>query len=588
MAWRGNRLDRRVSGLDLSSNGLSGQVPEDVRLLSSMTQLHLQDNALAGQLPLSLADLRLEEFDYGDTSLCVKDDAEFQQWLNGIPGHNGTGVQCPPLTEREILEHLYRNAEGPNWARKAGWLSNAPLTQWHGVEADANGRVVAVSLGGNRLRGSIPVELAELRALRSLNLGANALSGPIPPELTELEYLERLDLSWNDLAGSLPSELGRLSELRALNLRGNSLSGSIPRELGELGRLELLDLAWNRLSGALPSELGKLPELQALYLRGNNLSGSIPGELGELGRLEWLDLSSNRLGGALPSGLGKLSGLRALLLSGNRLSGSIPGELGDLGQLELLDLSWNQLSGEIPVQFGGLTTLVSANLVSNRLSGPLPAELGRAASLEELDLSSNALAGPVPPEFGDLTLLKSLILADNPDMAGSLPHSITRLERIEVLMAGRTELCRPVDDDFDTWFHAIERGSVARCEGGTGAYLTQTVQSWDDPVPLLAGEPALLRVFVTAEQGDAAPMPDVRATFYVDGVERHSVQIPEGNQSIPFGSPGRRSCAVGQCRDSRTGRIARLGDGDRGRSRRQTGSGTRSDEADSRVRPYGG
>ncbi len=533
--WHGVQTDSigRISALDLSSNGLSGQVPEAVRLLSGMTQLRLQDNALAGQLPRSLADLRLEEFDYGDTSLCVRDDPEFQKWLNGIPLHTGTGVQCPPLTEREILEHLYRNAEGPNWAGKAGWLSNAPLTQWHGVDTDANGRVIALSLDGNHLRGSIPVELAELRELRSLNLERNALSGPIPPELTELEHLERLDLSWNDLGGAPPSELGRLSELRALNLRGNSLSGSIPKELGELGRLELLDLSWNRLSGALPSEIGRLPELQALDLRGNNLSGSIPGKLGELGRLEWLDLSSNALGGALPSGLGKLSGLRGLFLSGNRLSGSIPGELGDLGRLERLDLSWNQLSGEIPVQFGGLTTLVSANLVSNRLSGPLPAELGRAASLEELDLSSNALAGPVPPEFGNLTLLRSLILADNLDMAGPLPHSITKLDRLEVFVAGRTGLCRPLNDDFDTWFHAIARGSAARCEGGTGAYLTQTVQSWDDPVPLLAGESALLRVFVTAEQGDAAPMPDVRATFYVDGIERHSVQIPEGNQSIP-------------------------------------------------------
>ncbi len=533
--WHGVQTDSigRVSGLDLNSNGLSGHVPEAMRLLADMTSLRIQDNALAGQLPLSLADLRLEEFDYEDTSLCVKDDAKFQTWLRGIPRHSGTGVQCPPLTEREILEHLYRNTEGPKWAQKAGWLTNAPLAAWHGVHTDADGRVVALSLRRNRLSGAIPVELGELTELSSLSLGGNALSGPIPRELTELEQLDRLDLASNDLTGSIPTELGRLSELRVLDLQGNSLSGSIPRELGELERLEWLHLSSNRLSGPLPSELGKLSELRGLYLYNNNFEASIPGTLGELGQLEWLDLRWNELSNSLPPELRKLSELQRLLLSGNRLSGSIPATLGGLGRLEWLDLSWNQLSGEIPTQFGGLTALKSLNLASNQLSGSLPAELGRAANLEQFDLSSNALAGPVPPEFGDLTLLKSLILADNPDMAGSLPRGVTRLGRLEVFMAGRTGLCRPVDDGFNAWFHAIARGSIARCEGGAGAYLTQTVQSWDDPVPLVAGKPALLRVFVTADQADAAPMPDVRATFYVDGIERHSVPIPGGTQSIP-------------------------------------------------------
>ena len=534
--WQGVQTDSigRVSGLDLSSNGLSGQVPEAVRLLAGMTSLRIQDNALVGRLPLSLADVRLQEFDYEDTSLCVAEDAEFRQWLNGIPRHNGTGVQCPPLTQREILEHLYRNTEGPKWVQKAGWLTDAPLAAWHGVHTDADGRVVALSLRRNRLRGGIPVELGELTELSSLSLGGNALSGSIPQELAELEHLDSLDLAWNDLAGSIPTELGRLSELRVLDLQGNRLSGSIPRELGELDRLEWLHLSSNRLSGSVPPELGQLSELRGLYLFDNNLEASIPGTLGELGRLERLDLRWNELGSRVPPELGQLSELQRLLLSGNRLSGSIPGTLGELGRLEWLDLSWNQLSGEIPAQFGGLKALKSLNLASNQLSGSLPAELERAARLEELDLSSNALAGPVPPEFGNLTLLKSLILADNPDMAGSLPDRVTRLDRLKVFMAGRTGLCRPVDDGFNAWFRAIARGSIARCEVSAGAYLIQTVQSWDDPVPLLAGEPALLRVFVTAEESNAVPMPDVRATFYVNGTERHSVHIPEGTQSIPL------------------------------------------------------
>jgi hypothetical protein len=64
-------------------------------------------------------------------------------------------------------------------------------------------------------------------------------------------------------------------------------------------------------------------------------------------------------------------------------------------------------------------------------------------------------------------------------------------------------------------------------------YLTQAVQSLGDPIPLVAGERALLRVFVTAPQGENVTMPDVRATLYVDGTERHAVRIDAASQSLP-------------------------------------------------------
>ena len=94
--WHGVRTDSigRVSGLDLSRNGLSGYLPAQIGLLANLTELKIGDNALSGQLPLSLARLSLEEFDYTGTSLCVPDGTGFRDWLNGIPRHNGTGVQC--------------------------------------------------------------------------------------------------------------------------------------------------------------------------------------------------------------------------------------------------------------------------------------------------------------------------------------------------------------------------------------------------------------------------------------------------------------------------------------------------------------
>ncbi|MDE3256621.1 MAG: hypothetical protein OYM47_02160 [Gemmatimonadota bacterium] len=557
--WHGVRTDSvgRVAGLDLSGNGLSGYVPEAVGMLAVMTELRLRDNALAGRLPRSLVGIPLGEFDYRATSLCVPDDAGFRNWLNGIPHHSGTGVQCPPLTEREILEWLYRNTNGRNWTESAGWMTDAPLAEWHGVKTDAAGRVVELRLSWNELSGPIPVELGQLSELRILHLRGNQLSGSIPAELGNLGRLDRLSLGRNQLSGNIPPELGKLSELGGLSLSVNRLSGSIPAELGNLGRLGWLWLDSNQLSGNIPPELGKLSELTSLDASNNGLSGSIPPELGELSRLrrlllagnqldgsipseldnlgmvESIDLADNRLTGRISPGIGALDRLSVLDLSGNHLTGSIPAEVGRLASLRELSFFGNDLSGLIPSDLGKLSKLATLDLGENELTGPLPAELGRATNLESLDLRSNALSGPVPAEFGNLILLTSLILANNADLAGPLPSDLTALTQLERFMAGGTGLCRPAESDFDAWFRNIADRRLVRCEGGATVYLTQTVQSWDDPVPLLAGEPALLRVFVTTPGGDTATMPAVRATFYTDGGELHSVDIPASTHTIP-------------------------------------------------------
>ena len=581
--WYGVQTDSigRVFSLDLSSNGLSGGVPEALGMLANMRTLRIGNNALTGRLPLSLSAVPLDEFDYAGTSLCVADDADLQSWLDGIRRHTGTGVRCAPLTEREILTSLYWSTGGPSWAYDEGWLDDSPLSAWYGVETNGAGLVVALRLRSNNLSGELPAELGQLPALRVLDLASNSLSGSIPPTLGDLERLEVLRLRNNSLSGVMSAELGRLSALRILHLDRNRLSGPIPSALGNLVQLEQLTLSNNQLSGQIPAELRQLGNLRYLDLGHNGLSGLIPPALGDLGRLEWLRLVQNQLSGSLPPELGQLVQLRELHLSfndlsgpipsvlgnlsnlvrlemtgnhldgplpthlgrirplkfldlgGNELTGSIPPQLGDLAALEHLLVGNNELTGTIPAELGDLAVLIELDLSGNQLTGSLPVALGRAASLETLALQSNLLSGPVPSSIGNLTMLKQLILADNPGLAGRLPHGITALERLELLMAGGTDLCRPANARFDAWFRAIPNRRLVVCEGGAAVYLTQTVQSWDDPVPLLEGEPALLRVFVTGPQMDNATMPNVRATFYVNGAERHTVHIPSSTQTLP-------------------------------------------------------
>ena len=291
----------------------------------------------------------------------------------------------------------------------------------------------------------------------------------------------------------------------------HGLSGPIPAELGNLGSLMILDLGYNDLSGRIPSELGNLANLTALRLWMNDLSGSIPPELSALDNLHYLILSRNSFTGPIPPELGGLDNLKGLYLGDNALTGAIPPELGNLANLEELYLASNELSGALPPELGNLATVEVLFLDHNDLEGPVPAELGRMSSLRELGLSYNG------------------------DMTGALPVELTSLRQLEALLAGGSGLCVPSDPAFQAWLARIHKRRITICAEGDPpmAYLTQAVQSREFPIPLVAGEKALLRVFPTARQATSLGIPAVRARFYVNGRETHVVDIPGKSTPIP-------------------------------------------------------
>ena len=173
-------------------------------------------------------------------------------------------------------------------------------------------------------------------------------------------------------------------------------------------------------------------------------------------------------------------------------------------------------------------------LGGNDLSGPFPVELTRLANLERLSLVGNPHTGALPDEIGDLTALVQLHLTDS-GLSGLLPASMTRLQDLAELMLGGTKLCAPDDDDFTTWLDGVAKRRVPSCEGlgdGSAAYLTQASQSREYPVPLVAGEKALLRVFVVAPAAAGDTIPLVRATFYLDGEVEEVVDIESGSSLI--------------------------------------------------------
>ena len=472
-------LDLASNGEDAERNELSGEIPPELGQLTNLSNLDLFGNRLTGEIPSELGGLsNLSRLNLG---------------ANGLTG--------------EIPSELAQ-------------LANLSV----------------LDLNFNQLTGAIPTELAQLSDLTVLDLASNQLTGEIPPELAELTKLTRLSLGSNPLQGTIPPELGQLTSLYSLDLTSSQLTGEIPPQLAELAHLLELRLAWNGLTGRIPSELGRPFNLIVLDLQGNQLTGEIPSELGQLAQLQTLALGWNLLSGEIPPELGQLTNLSRLNLFRNRLTGKIPSELGDLANLKWnLRLSENQLEGEIPPELGQLTNLEKLRLETNQLTGEIPPQLGQLGRLSDLDLSSNQLMGNIPPELGDLGNLRSLNLAFNGALSGTLPEALTRLS-LESLSLNETLLCPPGDADFQTWLFGIPTSRIPNCArtDGSTAYLTQAAQSLEYPVPLVAGEAALLRVFVTAGRDVEAAMPPVRATFYLDGAEAHTAEIGGQATSIPW------------------------------------------------------
>ncbi|MCY4157030.1 MAG: Ig-like domain-containing protein [Gammaproteobacteria bacterium] len=479
----------RVVAINLSDNGLSGRLPDELGDLALLEELRLGGNrGLSGRLPYTLARIgMLRELRYAGTDLCVPQESFLREWLGKLPQHEGTGADCALSADRDVLRSIYESMGGERWHDSSNWLSDAPLREWHGVQADGQGRVVSLDLSFNGLVGPIPADIGALEALADLMLNANDTKrSPLPPEIGELKNLKNLKLGGIFAAGPIPPRIGKLARLESLDLSGNELSGSIPPEFGDLASLTFLDLDNNRLTGSIPEQLANAAELEQIHLADNNLSGALPTFLGSLGKLFVLDLS------------------------GNGFSGSLPSSFGEFPSLEYLNLSYNNLAGAIP------------------------AELGNSPSLNELYLGSNSFAGPLPSELANLTRLHSLALTGNAELAGPLPANLADLREMAHFQAEGTGLCAPQDARLLGWLNGLLTRRVRQCGvEPAAAYLTQAIQSRDLPIALVAGEQALLRVFPTAEQANSERIPRIQADLFLGGALRHEIDIPSSAGPIP-------------------------------------------------------
>ena len=350
--------------------------------------------------------------------------------------------------ELAALHALYNATDGANWINSGNWLTDAPLSDWHGIKTDDDGRITEIYLIGNNLEGEIPAELGKL------------------------SHLEGLYLARNDLSGSIPAELGDLSSLRTLMLFDNELTGTIPYQFGNLESLEVMHLSRNQLSGRIPTQLGNLENLRRLHLTVNDLSGSIPASLGNLTNLRQLSIAANDLTGSIPAEIADLTELTHIYLWGNDLfASSFISNLDNLTNLQWLDIGGNQLDGaDVLPKISSLTNLTGLGLHDSGLTDDdlqdHMADL-EALNLEFLNISGNNLSDPQTLiGLSRITTIQRLAINNN-DFSGVLPSTMTNLTLMRLFYFHDNDgLCAPADDDFQDWL----RGSPEVREYLRGGY----------------------------------------------------------------------------------------------------------------------
>ncbi|KAL8241363.1 hypothetical protein R6Q59_014718 [Mikania micrantha] len=473
---------KRVTYIELESNGVEGSLSPYVGNLSFLRMLSLVNNSFQGAIPLELGRLSRLRFLFlyqnkfsvvipANISGCfnlaqiglsnnelvgsIPKEISFLSKLNFLSlfNNNLTGGIPPFLGNLTSLEMLSvkENPFGGSIPHIVGHLKSLKELYFGGCSLYGTipdslynlSLLINISLGDNHLTGSLhpaiggklTVDFSKLRDIYYINLRDNLFGSNEPDEMKFIDSLKnctgllRLELGNCNFQGMIPWSIGNLSsQLKFLYLYGNQLHGDLPTSIGNLVGLEMLSLGGNQFAGNVPSTIGNLQKLKVVYLGENQLSGQIPDAMGNLSSLISLYLSSNMLEGVIPSSLGNCRNLLALYLNDNKLSGKIPTpHLQVSSLLVILNLSQNNLFGSLTAEVGSLDMLTILDLSDNNLSGVIPISLGDCGSLLGLSLKGNLFQGVIPQSLSSLKALVVLDISYN-KLSGQIPKFLEHLK----------------------------------------------------------------------------------------------------------------------------------------------------------------
>jgi len=422
-----------VESIHLVQNGLMGEVPSSIFLLSNLVELDLSYNDLS----ISFVDienaskLQFLNLDHtGLQSVSGIDKAPSLMLLHLIG--NDFGGQFPTaLLSMQSLEVLYFSENDVGGSLPSG-LSN--LNQLAGFACRACG-----------LKGQIPSAIGTLRSLEFLDLADNHMTGEVPTSISLLPSLKYVDLS-HQMTDSSPGLSGNLplfdqsKTLVEVHLQRNSFSGPLPETFLAMiefndsnSGLYIVDISHNQLTGDIPTSWKRL-SFASLYVSENQIGGFSSGVCDE----DWNDNPTGSNCDSLACDKGSFNGI-------GRATETLPCEICDSavfigstfcveGERERLMTLYTKLGGKlwkhddgwgsesdyctwygVSCHTGNLRpgTVKVLDLKSNGLEGTLPPDIWLLTEMTELDLSGNNIIIESFAKARDAASLQSLKLSQN-------------------------------------------------------------------------------------------------------------------------------------------------------------------------------
>jgi len=333
---------KNLEKLDLSENLFVGSLPSSFLNMTSLQKLELSQNQFTGQFDSNVASLTsLEYFGF------IKNQFEVPICFTPFANHSNLKViygegnkvrldsqhslqtWIPKFQLRELK--MSSTVETTSFRLPKFLLYQKDLTNLYLSSLKLEGgfphwlmenntKLTGVIFRNCSLTGVIQLPLHPLLQLESIDVSDNTIIGEIPNKNISsiYPYLERLNMSRNNIQGSIPPELDRMKLLYELDLSSNQLSGEISEDIFEVGKeLIFLKLSNNKLQGPIL----KIPtHMMVLSLNENNFSGRLPSNIFNTCIIS-LDVSNNHLVGKIPSLLKNLSRLSELHMSNNHFEG---------------------------------------------------------------------------------------------------------------------------------------------------------------------------------------------------------------------------------------------------------------------------
>ncbi|VVS91449.1 leucine-rich repeat domain-containing protein [Desulfoluna spongiiphila] len=388
--------------IDLSHNQLSGPIPDAIGSMTNLESIYFGHNQLKGTIPSTILNLKkLSKIELSHNKLC-SNAADIIAFLDSInPEWDYAQVDTPCLPIYDALMALYESTNGPGWTNNSGWGTDEPVNDWFGIDYALSSSTFSLDLSSNNLRGTLPSKICTLLNITDLNLSNNHISGPIPENIGNLHKIKSLILHNNKLRGVIPNSIINLTLLNTVSLEYNHLCSS---DDNVVSFLNAINPYWG--NGQMDTPCHPLRDaLMDLYdaTNGpqwtNNEGWGTDADLRDWYGVRYdtysstfsLDLPENNLQGVLPASISQLSNLTVLDLSENQLTGTLPENIGNMTQLVGLHLSGNQLSGPIPQSIGGLANLYALQLSDNKLRGIIPSSITRLENLSSIMLEFNHL-----------------------------------------------------------------------------------------------------------------------------------------------------------------------------------------------------